>query len=60
MLVSVRERSAFIMQYDTLVAIFGRYTDLLSADMGGAYYIQWRINSKFYGMSDIHPKGTVR
>jgi len=33
MLVSMRDRSAFITQCDTLVAIFGRYTDLLSADM---------------------------
>ena len=31
--VSVRDCSAFITQCDTLVAVFGRYTDLLSADM---------------------------
>ena len=31
--VSARERSAFITQCDTLVAVFGRYTDLMSADM---------------------------
>jgi len=49
--VSVRDCSAFITQCDTLVAVFGRYTDLLSADM--RVRIMQRSTDFFYIVTKI-------
>jgi len=47
--VIARERSAFITQCDMPVAVFGRYTDLLSADRGVRIIFDGVLYSKFYG-----------